>query len=313
MNILPTILSLIVLIFFLVKSADLLEDSFVGVSKKLGVNTFVVGFLILAMTSSLPETFVAINAAANDYSSLSVGNIVGATILILTLVLGLSAIKNGRTPFRGLYSTKEVLISLAIIYVQIIALIDGKLVWMEGFFLITIYTAFLIYIIGKSRVLDLSKHRNGASVPLIFAKGVLGVFGLIITSNLTVAQSISLAHQISIPPVLIGLLGISIGTSLPELTILLRSHNKETNTLAAGNFIGSATFNTAVLGLLTILNPTILRNFTSLVPAIMVLSIVIFMFSLMVINDRDITRREGFILLFTFILYIILEVFLNFR
>lgn len=312
MNILPTLGILIVLIFFLVKSADLLESAFVGISKKLKVNAFVTGFLLLAFTSSLPETFVAINAGIGGYSGLSVGNLIGATIILLTLVIGISAVKNKSIPFKGVYSTKEVLISLAIIYAQILALIDGKLEWVEGVILLSLYTGFIVYLVGKGKVLDLSIAKGGGKLSAIIIKAMIGVLGLIIASNLTVTYSIQLAEVINIPPILIGLLGISIGTNLPEIVILFRSRGKEGNNLAAGNFIGSATLNTAVLGLLILLRPTVLVNFLSLIPALIALSITIFMFSLMVINDRAITRKEGYILLLIFLSYILAEFIINF-
>lgn len=312
MEILPTIGSLIILIFLLVKSADLIESSFVGISRRLGVNTFLTGFVILAMTSSLPEAFVAINAATSGYSGLSVGNIVGATIILLTLVIGISAIKNKSLPFKGMYSTKEVLFSLAIIYAQILTLIDGKMDWMEGIFLISLYTGFVIYIIAKSKVWEITNHHSNKKLSTLLIKSILGVVGLILSANLTVTTALSLAETLNTPPLIVGLLILGIGTNLPEIVIMLRSKNGDMGKLAAGNFIGSATFNSAVLGLLILIRPTTLVNFTSLIPALILLSITIFMFSLMVINDRSITRKEGFILLFIYAVYITSELILNF-
>lgn len=311
MDILPTILVLIVLIYLLVKSADLIESSFVGISKKLGVNTFLTGFIILSMTSSLPETFVAINAASSGFSGLSVGNIVGATIILLTLIIGISAIKNKAIPFKGIYSTREVLFSLAIIYAQILTLIDGKMDWIEGVILLSLYTGFVIYIIAKSKAWEITNHNN-KRLSTMLIKAVLGIVGLILSANLTVTTAINLAEVLNTPPLIIGLLILGLGTNLPEIVILLRSKSGEMSKLAAGNFIGSATFNSAVLGLLILMRPTTLVNFTSLIPALILLSITIFMFSLMVINDRSITKKEGFILLFIYAVYIISELLLNF-
>ncbi|HRI05657.1 MAG TPA: sodium:calcium antiporter [Candidatus Dojkabacteria bacterium] len=312
MDILPTIGSLLVLIFLLVKSADLIESSFVGISRRLGVNTFLIGFVILAMTSSLPETFVAINAASSGYSGLSVGNIVGATIILLTLVIGISAIKNKSLPFKGMYSTKEVLFSLAIIYAQILVLIDGRMDWMEGIFLLALYSGFVVYIIAKSKVWEITNNHSNRKLSTLLIKSILGIAGLILSANLTVSTALGLAEALNTPPLIIGLLVLGIGTNLPEIVIMLRSKNGDMGKLAAGNFIGSATFNSAVLGLLILIRPTTLVNFTSLIPALILLSITIFMFSLMVINDRTITRKEGYILLFIYAVYITSELILNF-
>ncbi|KKR05778.1 MAG: K+-dependent Na+/Ca+ exchanger related-protein [candidate division WS6 bacterium GW2011_GWF2_39_15] len=312
MNILPSILILCVLIFLLVKSADLLESSFISVSKKLRVNTFTVGFVILAVTSSLPETFVAINSAVGNVTGLSVGNLVGATLLLLTVVIGISAIKSGGMPFKGFYGTKEILLSLGIIYAQIIALVDGNLEWLEGLLLLALYTGFVIYILGKSNSLDIHAHRKSHSVPVILMKSVLGIVGLVVTSNLTVSYAIDLAGLLSIPTIILGLLVFSVGTNLPEIIILIRSNDPEKSKLAAGNFIGSATFNTAILGLLAILRPGTVSGFVTLIPALAVLTVVIFIFAIMVISDKEISKREGLILLSLFLFYAIAEYTMNF-
>lgn len=281
------------------------------VSKRLRINVFITGFLILAVASSLPEAFVAINAASTGQPGLSVGNLVGATVIILTLVIGLSAVKTGGVKFKGMYSTKEVLMSLAIIYSQIIALIDGKIEWIEGVVLISIYAAFVIYIIGKSKAFEATLSLKSQPIGNVAIKGVIGVAGLIVFSNLTVTNTLSLATLLNVPPILLGLLVLSIGTNLPELVILFRSDSKEKDKLAAGNFIGSATINTAVLGLLALISPTVLINFRSLIPALILLSITIFIFSLMVINDKEITRREGYLLIALYVIYVATEVFIN--
>lgn len=311
MSILSTLVILAVLIFLLVKSADILEQAFIEISEKLKIKPFITGFVILAMSSSLPEAFVAINAVSTGKPELSVGNLIGATIIMLTFIIGVSAIKAKKISFKGIYSTKEVLISLGIIYTQIIVLIDKRVDWIEGVMLIILYLAFLIYIVGKSKALEISFAKRKQSFTKVFITGVVGVAGLLIFSSLTVNQALHLATQLAVPPILLGLLVLSIGTNLPELVILFRSNNQEKEKLAAGNFIGSATLNSVILGMLIVLHPTKIENFEALIPALIILSITIFIFSLMVINDREITKKEGYFLVFIYILYVASELFIN--
>jgi len=309
MNILPSAIALFFLIFFLVKSADLLEDSFVGISKKLGINTFTTGFLIIAMTSSLPEAFVAINSVANNAPGLSLGNILGATIILLTLITGLTAIRRGSIPFKGFYGPTQVFYSLILIFSQIVSLLDGKLTWFEGLFLVIEYTIFIIYIVKQSHdAHPFRKHHKIKSTPYsIIIKGIIGIAGLIISSNLTVTQALNLAEKLNIPPLAIGLLLFSIGTNLPEIIIMLRSNNLEKNKLALGSFMGSATFNTAVLGILTILNPFSIQDFNRIIPAILILATAIFIYAEAVFGDKEITKKEGYLLLSVFGIFLITE------
>lgn len=70
----------------------LLIYSGMGIAKSLGVSEAVIGFTIVAVGTSLPELVTAVMSAFKKVPELSLGNIVGANILDLTWVLGLSAV-----------------------------------------------------------------------------------------------------------------------------------------------------------------------------------------------------------------------------
>jgi len=70
----------------------LLIYSGMGIAKSLGVSEAVIGFTMVAIGTSLPELVTAIVSAFKRIPELSLGNIVGANILDLTWVLGLSAV-----------------------------------------------------------------------------------------------------------------------------------------------------------------------------------------------------------------------------
>lgn len=63
-----------------------------GMAESLGVSEAVIGFTMVAVGTSLPELVTAVMSAFKRVPELSLGNIVGANILDLTWVLGLSAV-----------------------------------------------------------------------------------------------------------------------------------------------------------------------------------------------------------------------------
>ena len=70
-------------------------------------------------------------------------------------------------------------------------------------------------------------------------------FGLLfLGSHLTIESSVFIAKSFNIPRRIIGLFIVSIGTSLPELTIGLAALFKKKSGVALGSIIGSNTFNT---------------------------------------------------------------------
>ena len=75
-----------------VLGADLLVDSSSAIARLAGVSERIIGVTIVAIGTSLPELVTTITAIAKRQSALSVGNILGANILDLTLILPLSSL-----------------------------------------------------------------------------------------------------------------------------------------------------------------------------------------------------------------------------
>ena len=74
-----------------VLGAELLLRSATRIANMLRVRPIVIGLTVVAIGTSLPELAVGITAAAEGKGALAVGNVAGANILVLLLVLGLSA------------------------------------------------------------------------------------------------------------------------------------------------------------------------------------------------------------------------------
>ncbi len=62
-----------------------------------GISERIIGVTIVAVGTSLPELVTTVTAIVKKQSALSVGNILGANILDLTLILPLSALLSGQS------------------------------------------------------------------------------------------------------------------------------------------------------------------------------------------------------------------------
>ncbi len=77
--------------------ADLLVDSGSALARLAGVSERIIGVTIVAIGTSLPELVTTVTAIVKKQSALSVGNILGANILDLTMILPVSALISGQT------------------------------------------------------------------------------------------------------------------------------------------------------------------------------------------------------------------------
>src|SRR5919198_2313337 len=72
--------------------ADLLVRGGAALASHLGVRPIVIGLTVVALGTSLPELAIGIDAVRQGSPGLAVGNIVGANLINILFILGLSAL-----------------------------------------------------------------------------------------------------------------------------------------------------------------------------------------------------------------------------
>ncbi len=108
-----------------------------------------VGLTIVAVGTSLPELVTSVIAAKKGQNELALGNVIGSNIFNTIFVLGISAtICDLSTLNSQLWVELAVMMSITII-VFIMAL-KGKLSKKDGFILLGLYIAFVIYLILRT-------------------------------------------------------------------------------------------------------------------------------------------------------------------
>lgn len=120
-----------------------LVDSAVDFASALGVSPILIGLTVVAVGTSLPEVVTAISAATKGVSDLSFGNIFGANILNLGLIVGLSAMIHPvtLTPFT-LYFNFPVMLAVAMTVV-FIYFRSARFSRRSGIFLLAFYAGYV--------------------------------------------------------------------------------------------------------------------------------------------------------------------------
>ena len=80
----------------IVCGADLLVDNGSELARFAGISERIIGVTIVAIGTSLPELITTLTAIVKKQSALSVGNIIGANIIDLTLILPLCSLFSGK-------------------------------------------------------------------------------------------------------------------------------------------------------------------------------------------------------------------------
>lgn len=136
----------------IVIGADLLVDDGTVLAKSLGVSEAIIGVTIIAVGTSLPELVTTITAIVKKQSELSIGNIIGANIIDLTMILPICAfITNGSLPVGKQSAYFDIIVCLVVIVIAIVpTVIFKKLSRWQGALMICIYIAYVAVLVTNS-------------------------------------------------------------------------------------------------------------------------------------------------------------------
>ncbi|MDD6275629.1 MAG: calcium/sodium antiporter [Clostridia bacterium] len=143
------------LIFFIlgtagiVFGAEFLVGSGKTIAKSMGISEAIIGFTIIALGTSLPELVTTLTAIRKKEASLSVGNIIGANIIDLTLILPLCAILNGQPlPVEKINLVFDFPVCIAASVIAVVpTMITGKFKKWQGFALLAVYVTYLVFLV----------------------------------------------------------------------------------------------------------------------------------------------------------------------
>ncbi|MGB5911739.1 MAG: sodium:calcium antiporter [Promethearchaeia archaeon] len=222
-----------------------------------GMSQMAVGFIILSISTSLPELTVSVIASIGGEGGLSFGNVMGSNIANLTIILGLAIIFSRKRILIKEESQKELVQILFIASIIPLFIIQrGSLSPVLGIVLLILFGYFSFNLSRKKspEVKSLIPVKLSQKVTTLVKFFITIVF-IIIISNFTVSSSINIAYFLDLPPSLIGATIIGLGTSLPELSTTIQALKQNKVEMALGNILGSCITNiTLILGVSSVFN-----------------------------------------------------------
>ena len=130
----------------IVWGADLLVDNGSELARLMGISERIIGVTLVAVGTSLPELITTVTAIAKKQADLSVGNILGANILDLTLIMPLSSLISGQAlPVSAISAHLDLPMCLAVGLIAVVpAMIRSKFSRAQGYVLLVAYIAYVI-------------------------------------------------------------------------------------------------------------------------------------------------------------------------
>ena len=230
----------------------------VSLAKKLRISSMIIGLTVVAYGTSTPELAASLLAAFNSHTELILGNIVGSNISNVGMVIGISAI------FAPLLISKitvsrwiPIMIGVSLLVVAMSY--DGEISQVDGVILIAAligFTAYTIKTVKKQKIQQNETIENEAlegeyflsrykieTYPQSIGLIVAGVIVLFIGGHLTVDGAVNIAETLGLSQLVIGVVIVAIGTSLPELITSIIAIAKKQTDIGVGNIVGSNIYN----------------------------------------------------------------------
>lgn len=307
MDIFIELLIFSVSIFFLVKSADLFVGNAEKLGKSVGLPNFITGILVLAIGTSLPEFATSIVAMLENSPEIVIGNVLGSNIANVFLGMGLVIfLSRGSLHFEQNIFKVHTPIYIISMSAAVLMLLDGKIIFWEGFILMMIGFAYLWFLFEtqKTSLLGNSEKFNWKYVFWVF----ISLVGIIIASETTVQSILKLSDLFGVGTTALSASLIAVGTSLPEMMVGVSAIRRKHYDMLMGNILGSNIFNIVlVLGGGSFLSHFIGVELTTNAITMKVLipfaiaSAFIFIGSGV---DKEITKQEGLAMASVYLLFL---------
>lgn len=292
-------------LFIVAKGATLATKYSARLADDFNVSKHVISFIIVAFIAILPETLVSVNAALAGMPEFGLGTLFGSNMADLTLIFAVLILFSRRRIIIESKVLKNVQLYPFFLALPVLFGLNGHYSRVEGIALIMSGALFYYFVFrndaGKAIFRPgTGKYKNAALLAFSMALLLLG-------SHLVVVSATELARLLHVAPVLIGMLVVSLGTTMPELFYSARALKKKDDGLAIGDILGSVLADaTIVVGMLALIRPFHFPAQMIYVTAVsmLVASFVLVMFMR---SGRAITKKEGVFLFALWVAYVLAE------
>jgi len=301
-------LILLALIWF---GSGLVVNSIDRLRKKIRYASFVMSFFILGMLTSLPELAIGLNAVSANQPEIFVGNLLGATAVIFLFIIPLLAILGNGIKFQNKLSNPSFVAILLVCLLPAFFILDKKITSLEAFSMVMSYVFAAFLMQNKYHLLNTAKKQKSLSLKkysfLDIIKILSGIILIFLASQFIVEKTLYFSQYFQIAPFYISLMTLSLGTNLPEISIAIRAIISKKKEIALGNYLGSAAINTFLFGFLSILNNREVLTVNNFLITFSFIALGIILFYYFSKSHNKISRKEGLLLLFGYILFCIFE------
>lgn len=297
-------------------AANRLVRGITNVARYLRWLEFVIAFFVMALAASIPNLFVGISSALHGIPQLSFGDVVGNSVIDLTLVAGLAVLLGSNLISESKLVQTSSFFTIIIAILPLLLILDGQLGRGDGAALIFIFILYSIWLFSHRR--DFAKTLDHSFQEPIehfqtflwsIVQITLGIVLILVAAEGIVRSATFFAAEFHIPIAMIGILVLGAGNALPEIYFAVTAARKGKGLLVLGTLMGSVVvLATLVLGTVALIHPIEIEDFSPFQIARFFLIISALFFLIFSRTDRRISKKEALFLILLYFLFVAAEI-----
>lgn len=298
-NVLIAFLSFVILL----KSADIFIDQSTALAKKIKISSFLVGFTLIALGTSLPDLVISTYSTIKGHQDIAISTFLGSALVNISLLLGMLAILS-KYKLVEIDIKKNIPITLlsSIAFLLLLVLFQFQMSWIMGILLILI---FILSIFSARKNNHTIIVKSDVKFNIIYL--ILSFSLLVLTGRLCVDNILLFAINHGIAETVVGYFILAIGISIPELVTSFAVIKRGNLQLSLGNILGATLINILLIPALSSFFLTLDMKPFALDIFFLVFALLIFYAFALIGRTRLISKGEGIGLVLVYIIFILLQ------
>lgn len=291
-------------IVLLLVGGRLLVSASVDAARRLRVPSLLIGLTLVAWGTSAPELALNLVSAAKGRAELALGNVVGANICNIALVLGACALVRPLVVQERLIRV-EILLNACVLGFMSAVVLAGKAAGWTSAVMLGVFGSYSTWTVMsalrprasdrglEAELQDPAVGGEPMGWVMIAACFAGGLVLLSVGGSMASDGASGIALSLGVAPAIVGVTIVSVGTTLPEAVTGLLAVRKGQTDLAMGNAIGSCLFNAgAVFGVVGLISRPVIDGSLT-VPLVYMALLAVAMVPIGRSFNKTVSRAEG--------------------
>ncbi len=275
------------------------------------LSKFIVGFLVVAVISILPETFVAIDTALKGIPDYGLATLFGSNVADLTLVFAIVIYYAQRSLKVWSKVLKHHILYPFILLLPLVLGFNGHFTRLDGVALILAGCIFYYLTLRDENADAAAFHAKSHDKMKNFLMLLVSMWVLLIGAHFMIESSLGIAEFLWLNSIVVGMLVVGLGTTVPELFFAVESVKKDDDSLAIGDILGTVLADaTIVVGIIALIAPFSFPVKIIYFTGVFMLTAACILFYLMK-TGRMLTKKDANILLLFWIFFAAVELYIS--